>query len=63
MLEYSNWGDEAEETVRGALAVLAQLARDENKADPSKSVEEFFSQRLAKLVREGEVQFDVALLQ
>ncbi|GIZ48908.1 hypothetical protein CKM354_001195100 [Cercospora kikuchii] len=57
--EYSNWGDEAEEAVRVGLAKLAQLARDENMANPEKSVNEYYSERLGKIIQEAEVEFDV----
>ncbi|KAM3414203.1 hypothetical protein BST61_g10861 [Cercospora zeina] len=61
-LEYSNWGDEAEQAVRAGLAKLAQLARDENLANPEKSANEYYSERLAKLVNEAEVEFDIKFL-
>lgn len=62
VLEFSNWGDEAEEVVRGGLAKLAQLARDENLANPEKSVNEYYSERLAKLIHDAEVEFDVKFI-
>ncbi|KAI5364207.1 hypothetical protein Slin15195_G098650 [Septoria linicola] len=58
VLEFNNWGDEAEDAIHAALAKLAQLARDEHKANPEKTVEQYFSQRLGKLLTQGEVQFD-----
>ncbi|KAF2211216.1 hypothetical protein CERZMDRAFT_98533 [Cercospora zeae-maydis SCOH1-5] len=61
-LEYSNWGDEAEEAVRVGLAKLAQLARDQHLANPQKSVNEYYSERLSKLINEAEVELDVKLL-
>ncbi|KAK1022374.1 hypothetical protein LTR33_018260 [Friedmanniomyces endolithicus] len=56
--EHSNWANVAEEDVVSGLKRLAMLARDEHKVDPSKTVEQIYSERLAKLIKANELQFD-----
>jgi hypothetical protein len=42
---------------------MAMLAHDEYVKDPRRSVQEYYSMRLAKLIEEAEVAFDAAHLQ
>ncbi|KAK0262294.1 hypothetical protein LTS09_003720 [Friedmanniomyces endolithicus] len=60
--EHSNWANIAEEDVVSGLKRLTMLARDEHKVDPSKTVEEIYSERLAKLIKACELQFDLSKL-
>ncbi|CAK4031757.1 Hypothetical predicted protein [Lecanosticta acicola] len=60
--EHSNWAEHAEEDVKKALSRLLNLAVDEHKAGPGKSVQEYYSERLAKLLREGLIAFDCSYL-
>ncbi|TKA74078.1 hypothetical protein B0A55_05229 [Friedmanniomyces simplex] len=61
--EHSNWANVAEEDVMVGLKRLTMLARDEHKVDPTKTIEQIYSERLAKLIRESELQFDLGVLQ
>ncbi|KAK3622387.1 hypothetical protein LTR56_022208 [Elasticomyces elasticus] len=56
--EHSNWANFAEEDVVSGLKRLARLARDENLVQPDKTVEQIYSYRLAKLIKEAEIVFD-----
>jgi len=56
--EHSVWGAYAEEDVEKGLKRLAMLARDLHKVDGSKTIEQHYSERLSKLIEEGEIQFD-----
>jgi hypothetical protein len=58
--EGSNWADDAESSVLAALARLQQLAHDEHKSDPDKTSDEYFGERLAKLLKQ--VKFDIKYL-
>jgi len=60
--EHSTWAVVAEEDVTLALKRMAQSARDEHQKDPSKSVEHFYSERLAKLIGTAELEFDASYL-
>lgn len=61
--EHSTWEDIAEEDVTRALARMAMLARDEhNKNGARKSISEYYSARLAKLVEDAEIKFDPTYL-
>lgn len=62
VLEYTTWGPVAEEDTERALKRMAMLARDEHQKDPSFSVEEYYSMRLAKLIEEAEISFDATHL-
>jgi hypothetical protein len=53
----------AEEDTQRALKRMAMLAHDEYVKDPRRSVQEYYSMRLAKLIEEAEVAFDAAHLQ
>jgi hypothetical protein len=48
--EKTNWAEEVEDTVNRACLRLEQLALDENSADPSKTVEEYYIDRLKRLL-------------
>ncbi|KAK5689509.1 hypothetical protein LTR97_012849 [Elasticomyces elasticus] len=61
--EHSNWADFADQDVVVGLKRLMMLAMDINKVEPDKTVEQIYSQRLAKLIMEGEIKFDASLLQ
>ena len=61
--EHSMLGPVAEEDVELGLRRLAMLAKDEHQQDGSKSVEEYYSVRLAKLIKKAEVAFDAKHLQ
>jgi hypothetical protein len=60
--EYSAWSSVAEEDTQRALKRMAMLAHDEYVKDPRRSVQEYYSIRLAKLIEEAEVAFDAAHL-
>jgi hypothetical protein len=60
--EYSAWSSVAEEDTQRALKRMAMLAHDEYVKDPRRSVQEYYSMRLAKLIEEAEVAFDAAHL-
>lgn len=60
--EFSNWGEDAEQLVRAGLAKLAQLANDENKNAPEKSIEQYFSEHLSKLLAGCDIKFDPSYL-
>jgi len=60
--EYTTWGPVAEEDTERALKRMAMLARDEHQLDPSLTVEEYYSMRLAKLIEEAEISFDATHL-
>ena len=62
VLEYTTWGSVAEEDTERALKRMAMLARDEHQKDPSFTVEEYYSMRLAKLIEEAEISFDATHL-
>ena len=61
--EHSAWSSVAEEDTQRALKRMAMLAHDEYVKDPRRSVQEYYSVRLAKLIEEAEVAFDAAHLQ
>lgn len=57
--EASNWAREAVEDLENALTRMAMLAKDEHAVDPSKSVKELYSARLAQVIKDGEIEFDL----
>lgn len=61
--ESSFWGNEAVESAGIGLKRLIQLAKDEHVVDPSKSVAQYYSEHLAKVIRDAEVDFDAMKLQ
>ncbi|EME81116.1 uncharacterized protein MYCFIDRAFT_77044 [Pseudocercospora fijiensis CIRAD86] len=61
-MEANNWAENAEEDLLNALHRIATAANDEHKADPSKSVEEYYSVRVAKVLKEGPIKFDTEYL-
>ncbi|KAK4955353.1 hypothetical protein LTR10_007548 [Elasticomyces elasticus] len=61
--EHSNWADFADQDVVVGLKRLMMLAMDINKVEPNKTVERIYSERLAKLIKEGEIKFDTSFLQ
>jgi hypothetical protein len=48
--EKSNWAEEVEENFEHTCLRLEQLARDEHNEDPSKSIEEYYLARIARLL-------------
>lgn len=60
--ESSVWQDEAVYLAENGLRRLAQLAHDLHEQDPSKSVEQYFSEHLAGIVKEIGIEVDVELL-
>ncbi|KAF7185458.1 hypothetical protein HII31_13207 [Pseudocercospora fuligena] len=57
-MEANNWVENAEEDLLNGLKRMATAAEDEHKADPSKSVQEYYSLRVAKVLKEGPIKFD-----
>lgn len=60
--EASKWDGVAEEDLVQALQRLAVVAEDDHKEDPSKSVEHYYSVRLAEIIGGGTIKFDAAYL-
>ncbi|KAK4545131.1 hypothetical protein LTR36_003682 [Oleoguttula mirabilis] len=60
--EHSIWEGIAEEDVEKALQRLTRLAQDEHKKDRGKSIEQYYSERLAKLIKGAEIKFDYSVL-
>jgi hypothetical protein len=61
--EHSTWAAVAEEDVMVGLKRLSMLALDENKMNPTRSVEDYYSERLSKLLRDAELKFDIKKMQ
>ncbi|EMC95743.1 hypothetical protein BAUCODRAFT_148622 [Baudoinia panamericana UAMH 10762] len=61
--EHSTWADLAEEDVSKGLQRLFRVARDEHSLGSSKTIEEYYSQRLGKLLKGAEIRFDPKYLQ
>lgn len=53
----------AEEDVENALKRLAMAAKDEHERDPSKTVKQYYSEALAKIIKDGEIEFDVSCME
>lgn len=60
--EGSVWQDDAVWAAENGLRKLAQLAHDLHEQDPSKSVEKYFSEHLAGIVKEIGIEVDTELL-
>ncbi|KAK5131163.1 hypothetical protein LTR08_001249 [Meristemomyces frigidus] len=60
--EHSIWAHFADEDVSLSLKRLAMVARDLHKSDDSKSVKQYYSERLATLIAQSEVEFDCSEL-
>ncbi|KAK5004668.1 hypothetical protein LTR28_008615, partial [Elasticomyces elasticus] len=60
--EHSTWVDSVAEDLSNMLVRLGQAAYDDHLLDPSKSVEQHYSRRLAELIRNGPVTFDHSFL-
>lgn len=60
--ESTLWESEAKLTAAHGLQRLVQLAKDQHVVDPSKSVQAYYSEHLAKLIKEAEVAFDALKL-
>lgn len=56
--EFNIWETDAEEDVSHGLKRLATLARDLHQQDSSKSVGEYYSERLIALIQETGIEFD-----
>lgn len=48
----------ASEDVELGLKRLAMLAKDEHTKDDNKTVQQYYSARLAKLIKRAEIEFD-----
>jgi hypothetical protein len=48
--EKSTWAEDVEDSANRAVARLEQLAEDEHKCDPSKTIEEYYTARLQRLL-------------
>lgn len=57
--EQSIWLEVAEERLVDGLGRLVQYAKDMNTRDPTKTVGHYYSERLAKMLKEGAVEFDL----
>nr|POE93477.1 hypothetical protein CFP56_19489 [Quercus suber] len=55
--EHSIWASVTEDDVSNALKRLAMLAKDEQKKQPEKTVEDVYTALLTKLIEEGELEF------
>ncbi|EME42419.1 hypothetical protein DOTSEDRAFT_45957 [Dothistroma septosporum NZE10] len=60
--ENTVWPEVVDEKIVDGMKRLAQYANDMHALDPSKSVEQYYGERLAKLLREGEVKFNMEFL-
>ncbi|KAI7236114.1 hypothetical protein KC330_g3915 [Hortaea werneckii] len=60
--EASAWEGFAEEDVEKGLQRLAMLAKDLHKVDNTKTAEQHYSERLSKILKEAEFQFDASKL-
>jgi hypothetical protein len=60
--EASKWDGVSEEDLIHGLQRLTVVAEDDHKEDPSKSVEHYYSVRLAKIIAGGAIKFDAAYL-
>ncbi|GAB1735322.1 hypothetical protein NU219Hw_g2961t1 [Hortaea werneckii] len=60
--EASAWEGFAEEDVEKGLQRLAMLAKDLHKVDNTKTAEQHYSERLSKILKEAEFQFDPSKL-
>ncbi|KAI7275987.1 hypothetical protein KC345_g6854 [Hortaea werneckii] len=60
--EASAWEGFAEEDVEKGLQRLAMLAKDLHKVDSTKTAEQHYSERLSKILKEAEFQFDPSML-
>ncbi|RMX93420.1 hypothetical protein D0867_14210 [Hortaea werneckii] len=60
--EASAWEGFAEEDVEKGLQRLVMLAKDLHKVDNTKTAEQHYSERLSKILKEAEFQFDASKL-
>ena len=60
--EASAWEGFAEEDVEKGLQRLAMLAKDLHKVDNTKTAEQHYNERLSKILKEAEFQFDASKL-
>ncbi|KAI7530321.1 hypothetical protein KC331_g14730 [Hortaea werneckii] len=60
--EASAWEGFAEEDVEKGLQRLAMLAKDLHKVDNTKTAEQHYSERLSRILKEAEFQFDASKL-
>ena len=61
--EHSTWVNVAVEDITRGLKRLAEAASDLHKIDDSKTIEEYYSEILANVVKEADVKFDPKYLQ
>ncbi|KAK4498268.1 hypothetical protein PRZ48_010926 [Zasmidium cellare] len=60
--EASTWAALAKEDVENALKRLAMAAKDEHENDPTKSVQQYYSESLSKIIKDAEIEFDVGCM-
>lgn len=60
--EMSAWEEEAEQSMCGGLLALAQLAQDLHAQDQFLTASQYYSKRLASLLREIGLQFDTGYI-
>lgn len=61
--EYATWVSLAKEDISRGLERLARAAKDLHKIDESVSVEQYYSENLAEVLKEAEIKFDPKYLQ
>lgn len=61
--EGSTWVNLAMEDVARGLERLAMAAKDLNKIESSKSVEEYYNEMLAEVLKAAQIQFDLKYLE
>lgn len=62
-MEHSNWENLADEDLDNALKRMVVLAIDLNKEHPEKSIEEYFAERVFKVLNVQEIKLDGKYLQ
>lgn len=61
--EHNFWEDVAKEDLVWALQRAVQYARDKVKVDPAKTAEEYYSELVAEVIKQGDLKFDASYLQ
>lgn len=61
--EHTTWTNVAKEDIERGLQRLATAARDEHQIDGSKTVQDYYSEKLAEVIKRAEIKFDVTYLQ
>lgn len=63
MHEFATWKENAIQETHQGLRRIARAAKDHNKIDPTKSVEEHYGEILSKVLKEAEIKLDPKYLQ